>query len=555
MKTGIVEYDELNHEITLAAPEGELYERARLIPAIQEYPKHRLWKVAATPATAGLIVELYGREISYGPGFDVYLAERTQSLIDAFAQANAKEWPEIPVTSIQPTGVWMHQRRAFWYAWYLEAAMLDITMGGGKTKIATDLMQNWGSRDVIIISTLGGLDDAWLPHLEKHLLSTPAEALSRTQFKKIGQFVDVCDSMLSGDPLANRHRIVLINHEAFWREPFRSWSRDRKWDLIIDDEIHREKSAGSLQSGFLHQLSLRSRKRLGLTGTLMPHSPLDVYGQYRVLDRGIFGTNNARFQERYAIMGGFENRQVLGFKRVEEIVEKINTITIHIDDSEQGLPAVAPPIKHMFDLEAKVRTVYDELDEEFIAEWRDGTITAANAGVKLLRLHQLACGLLKLDGEDKAKRIGDNRLKALREVLTDFARNEPVVVYSRFKPDLHAIRDVLEKTGRKVSVVGGGYSELKEWKAGRTDALVGQIQAVKESIDLTRSSVGIFYSTGTSLGDYLQTRKRQHRPPQSRMVRFIHILARGTRDVDTYRALLARRDVLDEIARLARRGI
>ncbi len=122
-----------------------------------------------------------------------------------------------------------------------------------------------------------------------------------------------------------------------------------------------------------------------------------------------------------------------------------------------------------------------------------------------------------------------------------------MVVFVRFRPDIDDLIEVIRDSSRTVSEMSGKVNQLQEWKAGRTDVLVAQIQAVKEGVDLTRSAFGIFHSTGISLGDYLQCRKRLHRPPQARMVRFVHILATGTKDVTTMWALQQRKQVIKTV--------
>src|SRR5690606_22691768 len=48
-------------------------------------------------------------------------------------------------------------------------------------------------------------------------------------------------------------------------------------DLIVLDESHRAKGAHSNTSRALARLSPLSPRRIILTGTVMPHSPLDVF--------------------------------------------------------------------------------------------------------------------------------------------------------------------------------------------------------------------------------------------------------------------------------------
>lgn len=415
--------------------------------------------------------------------------------------------------------------------------MLAITMGGGKTKIATDLMQNWGARDVLIVSPLAACEDAWIPQLDQYIVGGYRLACSFSGPAR--RRVYAAENVLEE---STDHRIVLVNHEFFWREPFRSFALDRQWDLVIADEIHREKSAGSKQSYFLSRLGLKASRRLGLTGTPMPHSPLDVYGQFRFLDRSIYGTNYATFENRYAIYGGFQHREVVGYKNLDDLNEKFYRIAIKVEDSEQGLPETVDTT-HSVKMRPATRGVYEAMNREFIAEFGGGVVTAANPGVKLLRLHQIASGIVKLES-GHVQRVGREKIEATLDVIGDLSDTEPVVVFTWFTPDTQELCDILRLRGIMASELSGRVNELADWKAGKTRILVAQIQAAKEGIDLTRAAVGIFHSTGIALGDYEQCRKRLHRPPQTRMVRFIHIVAQATRDVSTMRALLARQDVV-----------
>ena len=45
---------------------------------------------------------------------------------------------------------------------------------------------------------------------------------------------------------------------------------------------------------FFKRLRSRAAYRIGLTGTPMPHSPMDIYGPFRFLDITIFGPSFGR---------------------------------------------------------------------------------------------------------------------------------------------------------------------------------------------------------------------------------------------------------------------
>jgi SNF2 family DNA or RNA helicase len=56
------------------------------------------------------------------------------------------------------------------------------------------------------------------------------------------------------------------------------------------------------------------------------------------------------------------------------------------------------------------------------------------------------------------------------------------------------------------------------------------MQAGSEGISLVRARYAVYYSTGFSLGLYLQSRARLHRPGQTRPVVYYHLVVRDTVD-------------------------
>jgi SNF2 family DNA or RNA helicase len=66
-------------------------------------------------------------------------------------------------------------------------------------------------------------------------------------------------------------------------------------------------------------------------------------------------------------------------------------------------------------------------------------------------------------------------------------------------------------------------------------------------INLVRARYCVFYSLGFSLGEYLQARKRIHRPGQSHTCTYYHLIAKGTVDETVYKALARREEVVEAV--------
>ena len=80
-----------------------------------------------------------------------------------------------------------------------------------------------------------------------------------------------------------RHQpaIVILNYDAAWRPGMAETLLKISWDAVILDESHRCKAPGGKAAMFVSRLGDKVPHRICLTGTPMPHSPLDVYAQYR----------------------------------------------------------------------------------------------------------------------------------------------------------------------------------------------------------------------------------------------------------------------------------
>ena len=284
----------------------------------------------------------------------------------------------------------------------------------------------------------------------------------------------------------------------------------------------------------------------------MPHSPLDLYAQARFLDRTVYGTSFQRFKMRYAELGGFEGREVVGFRNTSELMDRFRRFAIEARKQDVlDLPEevdVEVPVA----LQASAMATYRSLDRAFWAEVEGGQITASNALVKLLRLQQLTSGLLVLDDGAKVE-AHEAKRAALADLLEDHV--QPIVVFGRFVHDLDTAQSVAEALGRRYGEVSGRRKDLDQSRFPLScDVLGVQIQAGGVGIDLTRAATAVFLSTGFSLGEYLQARARLARPGQTKRTTFVHVVATGTIDERVQRALAKRQEVVETLLAIGRRA-
>ncbi|MFH1553329.1 MAG: SNF2-related protein [Pseudomonadota bacterium] len=507
--------------ITLATSYDERL-RVKQLPGARWSRAARRWSIPATPAYAARVAEIAE------PTDDIAGLAPLLAVNAARDRRDAKaELPELTTTP------WAHQREAISYLAGTDVALLDAWMGTGKTKVALDVISLRGHRRILVLCPLTVIP-VWSRQREIHgpgwLRVLPLDRGSTGKRAKA----------LTAAAAGGRPLMVVLNYESCWRAEMARAISDIPWDCLILDESHRIKAPGGRASRFCS--GIRAPHRIALTGTPLPHSPLDVYGQYRALDPGIFGTSFAAFRARYAVMGGYEGKQVVGYQREDDLRRRIDSVRWCIRPEVLDLPPI-----HVVDVEITLAPTtqrhYDEMSADFATDVRGGTVTAANALAKLPRLQQITSGYLPT--EDGAQRIGSEKSDALADILTDSA--PPTVVFARFTADLAEIAATTDRLGLRYGEISGSRKEIAEFDAGRVDVLGVQIQAGGLGIDLTRSAHAVYYSLGYSLGDYRQSLARIHRPGQTRHTIVHRLIASSTVDRTIARALDAKANVVDAI--------
>jgi SNF2 family DNA or RNA helicase len=457
---------------------------------------------------------------------------------------------------------WAHQLEAYNFALPKRGALLDLAPGTGKTKIAVDLFVNSTPQDAVgvVLCPLSVVEDVWQRQVPEHSGDPELRvvALARgTVAKKRREAEDE----VRAAKLLGRRLLLVVNYESAWRPPLAGFLLGLRPALLVLDESHRCKSPTGKLSTFARSLAAVSGRRLALSGTPAPHSPLDLWAQVDAVAPGVLERRFFPFRTRYAVLGGFEGKQVVGFRRLEELQVRLAPVVFKVGNEVLDLP----PLLHerrSFDLSPAAAKVYRHLEEDLYAylEASGEQVSVTNALERLLRLQQITGGWVRADGEGEGVRgelveVDTGKRELLLELLGDLPASEPVVVFCRFHSDLDAVVSAAASAGRPAFELSGRRRELPEWRESALDgAVLGvQIQSGGVGVDLTAARYVAYFSLGYSLGDYLQSLARVHRPGQTRPVVFYHLVARNTVDVKVYEALSKRQDVIAKVLGLVGR--
>ena len=342
-------------------------------------------------------------------------------------------------------------------------------------------------------------------------------------------------------------QIVVINYESTWRiqdsmEAFNA-------DLIICDEAHKIKEARTAQSKCLHKLGDAAKYKLLLTGTVITNKELDVFSQYRFLNREIYGSSFYQFRNRYFDMVGYGNH-IPRFKSymTDDFLRKLHSVAFRVTKEEcLDLPNIIEEVRTV-DLEPKATKMYQELEKESFTELEDSEVSAVNVLTKLLRLSQLTGGHLTDDDGD-SNAVSTAKLAALEDIVDSAVSDDKkLVVMARFVPELNDIQEMLDKKGIGYACVCGGVKDrAEEIKRFQEDPdcriFIGQIAAAGLGITLTAASTMVFYSLDYSMSNFEQAKARIHRVSQKNDCLYIYLVAKGTVDRKVLRALRSKVDL------------
>lgn len=329
-------------------------------------------------------------------------------------------------------------------------------------------------------------------------------------------------------------------------------------DLIVADESHRLKGPTSKTSRAISRLTALSPRRVILTGTVMPHSPLDVFAQWRFLDPEAFSTPTAsgprsmswgRFRDRYAKLGGYMGKQVTGFQRLDEMQEIMGRYAEVATKAEAlDLPPTNDVIVPVH-LSPAERKAYDSMKSQLATAFDSGELaTAPNRLTQMMRLRQITSGYLP-DDTGIVREVGRSKVATATSVVHDTLAGESrVVVFAHFRPEIERLTKALAKKGTEVLTITGDTSSRERIASRRRFGsgdparlvMVAQIRTMSLAVnELVTSSNAVFVSASLQRDDMLQARDRLNRIGQTgQHVTFWYVEAPGT---------------VDEVIRLAQR--
>lgn len=348
-------------------------------------------------------------------------------------------------------------------------------------------------------------------------------------------------------------KVAVINYESTWREGIFEALMEWAPDMIIADESQRIKTHDAAQSKAMHQLGDIAKYKLILSGTPVQNNAIDIYSQYRFLDSTVFGTNFYSFRNRYAVMGGFNKKQIVGYKDLDQLIKKEHSIAYRVTKDEcLDLPEQTFLTRYI-QLDGKDKQMYERIKRDSFAELENGgVVSAPTVLTKLLRLQQFTGGFIQPDEAASPQFVFDGKLKALEDILDDYVidAGKKLVVFCRFRAEIDLIKRLLEIKKIQYQSI---YGDIKIDDRGaivedfqtnpKTKVFLAQIDTAGLGITLTAADTCVYYSVNFNYAAYSQSLARIHRIGQRNACTYIHLVVEKSIDADVLKALERKEDL------------
>lgn len=389
------------------------------------------------------------------------------------------------------------------------------TMGTGKTASALwaldYLMQRGQVKKTLVICPLSVIG-VWAN-----------EAFSVTPHRHCIQLVGKREKRL--DLLEEKADIYAINFDGV--VSIQEAIEKAHFDLIIIDEASAYCNPQNKRYKAVKKLIKPTTRVWLLTGTPTPNAPTDAYGLVKLINPEAIKCSFKMFRERLM-------RQYGPYKWVPKpdavnVVNQLMQPAIRFT-KEECLDL--PPLTYndrVCDLSKKQQRVFEDMKSKMRHEEEQSEITAVNAAVKLLKLQQIACGVVK-DVEGEPMYLDPTpRLKLLNEIIEE--ADSKVIVFVPFIYAMHMIQNELQKKWT---------TELVNGKVGRDQrndifhrfqhednpkVLVAHPKVAAHGLTLTAASTIVWYAPIFSTEQYEQANARIERKGQKNAMSIYHLVA------------------------------
>lgn len=452
------------------------------------------------------------------------------------------------------TTPYRHQIEGVMYGLENEAFLLGDDQGLGKTKQIIDIAlcrkASEGMKHCLIICGINGTKYNWADEIKIH--SSEGAWVLGTRYTKRPPI-----KIIEGGTKEKLEDLQNIPSQFFWitnietlrggaykegkakNAKYRFPIAERIQELIDDgtigmiafDEAHKAKNPDSQQGRAL--LSIEAKHPIPMSGTFVLNNPLDLYLPLRWA--GFEDHSFYQYKNHYCVMGGFNNKEVVGYKNLDELRTIMSKVMLRRTKGDVlDLPPKVHSIEYV-DLTSDQKKLYKEVKEQ-IVDSIDKIRMHPDPLSEMLRLRQVtgAPEILSTTCTQSAKL--DRLVEMIEEIVSV---GEKAIIFSQWSTMTDIIRDRLEDYN-PAYITGDVKSEMRMGEVNKFQnddtckVIIGTVGAMGTGLTLTAASTVIFVDEPWNRGLKDQAEDRAHRIGTRGTVRVVTLIAKDTIDEGIY---------------------
>ena len=547
-----IAYDTKTGRFIITTP-AWMVDKVRQVPNRRWDSRRRVWTAPALRANSDFLLGAFP--------VGVFTPEAHQVAVASLERSRARPIEHFPKKYQFKTQPRPYQVKALDHAWNKNTYAFYMDMGTGKTKTSLDLFCGYymdAKVERVLVVTKFSTRKNWEREVGIHCpVETDVMVLDTSKPKAFDEWNAKLDGRLKflivgTESLAAGNAIHLA--QKFVDSSLRVG--------MIVDEAHMIKNHGAVRSKNCVTLGKSANYKVIMTGTPVANGPMDVFMQFEFLDPNIIGIGDFySFRNRYAIMGGYEEKQIVGYQNLEELIELISPFVYQVRKSEV-LTELPPKVYETREVQLtdEQKRLYRDIAKRDQTVSGDQGITVKTVLERMLRLQEIAGGVITFERNpdlfnmqkyEHCRIPGKN--PKVDELLAITEENEvSTIVWCRFLEEIRMVSDALrEKYGDdSVVEIHGGVSEAQRdynvqslFQTGKARFLVGNAATGGVGLNMTKAELVVYYSNSFSFTDREQSEDRAHRIGQTKSVTYIDIIAEGTVDGLIVDALKSKKDV------------
>jgi SNF2 family DNA or RNA helicase len=457
--------------------------------------------------------------------------------------------------------LWEHQQDAIKLATepYPRSLALFMEPGTGKTLTTIRIIENIYPLEedfsVLIFAPIATLTN-WKREFEKYS-HLRCEIIS-------GRGIERAAKWLQGNLRKKEQRIFVAGYESLYNKEFQKSLELKPPLVLVFDESQRIKSMQSKRTKAAVKAADAAKYVYLLSGTPILNSSMDIFAQYRALDRGqTFGKYFINFRQKYFYdknSGMPTQKYFPNWQPNQSTFEEFNRLIYKkaFRALKKDCLDLPPMVKKTFavTMSAEASRAYRSMQSSWIAYFKDSAFVAQIALTKALRLQQIVSGFCTNDDGEVINFEENPRAVVLSDLLEDLTPNHKVIVWACYQQNYEVIRKICKNLELGFCELVGGMTDK-----ARTDSLdafendpakrvmIANQGAGGVGVNMIAASYAIYYSRNFSLEQDIQSEARNYRGGSDRheSITRIDLVCEDTIDEVVLNALLRKQNVSDAI--------